>query len=421
VPAAVGRTPDAGGHVSRARLPLPPVPAAPAGARGAAPGRPAGAPRTSIAPFQAVPAPESRLELSIDDAFLPASPTATPAATPRGDLLERPSRVQAAPAPALPRRGGVRPDAESPLASTGPSGLRSRPAPRVPSQTTADGSSSSAYGDWTKPSSSGEGAFVADPESLAGAPLRGRSAPGTTAIPERSVRRRRSVDEPGESTEAPAPVRGPGTGPVGGRAAMRAERQAADAVRRKAEKRSGSAVAVLDEDEPRKPRRVLKGLIALTVVALVVLGVYSYVSPRTKESAAQTPAGPSSAAPLVPDAGSLPALPTDPIEVEPIVVAPVRVPVTVLNSTNITGLAAKVAATVAAGGWETPDVGAYTAGDVAASTVFFTAGDENQRQAADQLIEQFPQLLGPTPRFFELPADVQAPGLVVVTTGDWQP
>jgi LytR cell envelope-related transcriptional attenuator len=414
--------------VSRGRLPLPPVPAASrAAARAAAPGRPAAAPRTSIAPFQAVPAPESRLELSIDDAFLPASPTATPAAAPRGDLLERPSRVQATPAPALPRRGDVWPDAEPALASTGPSGLRSRPAPRVPSQTTADGSSSPAYGDWTKPSRAGDVAFPADPEMLAGAPLRGRSAPGTTAIPERSVRGRRSVDEldaePDEPTEAPASVRasGTGTGPVGGRAAMRAERQAADAVRRKAEKRSGSAVAVLDEDEPRKPRRVLKGLIALTVVALVVLGVYSYVSPETKETAAQVPAGPSSAAPVVPDTGSLPALPTDPIEVEPIVVAPVRVPVTVLNSTTINGLAATVAATVAAGGWETPAVGAYTADDVAASTVFFTEGDENQRQAAVQLIEQFPQLQGPTPRFFELPADVQAPGLVVVTTGDWQP
>jgi hypothetical protein len=103
------------------------------------------------------------------------------------------------------------------------------------------------------------------------------------------------------------------------------------------------------------------------------------------------------------------------------VAAPVRVPVTVLNSTDINGLAAKVAATVAGAGWETPAVGAYAGGDVAASTVFFTEGDENQRQAALQLIEQFPELQGPTPRFFEVPADVAAPGLVVVTTGDWQP
>ena len=96
-------------------------------------------------------------------------------------------------------------------------------------------------------------------------------------------------------------------------------------------------------------------------------------------------------------------------------------PVTVLNSTEITGLAAKIADAVVAAGWESPGVGAYTAGDVAASTVFFTEGDENQRQAAVQLMEQFPQLQGPAPRFFELPADVTAPGLVVVATGDWQP
>jgi hypothetical protein len=309
------------------------------------------------------------------------------------------------------------PDLEPSLAATGPSGLRSGPAPRVPSQTTARGSS--AYGDWTKPSRSGDVAFAIDPELLADAPLDMHSAPGTTAIPERSIGSRRSADRP---EDAPAPVRGPGTGPVGGRAAMRAERQAADAARRKAEGVKGSAVAVLEtEKDPRRSRRVLNGLVAMTVVALGVLGVYSFVSPETQEAAAQATSSPSTSAPVVPDVDSLPALPTDPIEVEPIVVAPVRVPVTVLNSTNITGLAAKVATNVAAGGWETPGVGAYLAGDVAASTVFFTDGDENQRQAALQLVEQFPQLQGPSPRFFEVPADVQAPGLVVVVTGDWQP
>jgi hypothetical protein len=97
------------------------------------------------------------------------------------------------------------------------------------------------------------------------------------------------------------------------------------------------------------------------------------------------------------------------------------VPVTVLNSTGINGLAGSIAETIAAGGWETPAVGAYSAGDVAASTVFFTEDDQTQGQAALQLIEQFPQLQGPTPRFFDVPADVAAPGLVVVVTGDWQP
>ncbi|WP_170182624.1 LytR C-terminal domain-containing protein [Blastococcus colisei] len=350
---------------------------------------------------------------------------AAPAAGLRGDLLERPARVQPAPAPARPSRSW--PDAEPSLSSTGPSGLRSTgPSglrssgrlPRVPSQTTASGSSSPAYGDWTKPSR--DSVVAADPEVYDDAPV--ASAPGTTAIPERSVRRRsEDADVVDSLDDAPTPVRGHGTGPVGGRAAMRAERQAADAARRKAEGRKGSAVAVLEEDEPRKPRRVLTGLLAMTVVALAVLGVYTFVSPETQETAAQTPATPSASAPALPDVDSLPALPTDPIEVDPVVATPVRVPVTVLNSTDINGLAAKVAATIAGGGWETPAVGAYLADDVAASTVFFTEGDENQRQAALQLVEMFPLLQGPTPRFFELPADVQAPALVVVTTGDWQP
>ena len=101
--------------------------------------------------------------------------------------------------------------------------------------------------------------------------------------------------------------------------------------------------------------------------------------------------------------------------------SPIRVPVTVLNATDINGLAGKISAAVVGAGWESPAVGAYTGGDVAVSTVFFTEGDENQRQSALQLIEKFPQLSGPAPRFFELPADVAAPGLVVVAAGDWQP
>jgi hypothetical protein len=95
--------------------------------------------------------------------------------------------------------------------------------------------------------------------------------------------------------------------------------------------------------------------------------------------------------------------------------------VTVLNATDVNGLAATISSAVVAAGWESPGIGAYTAGDVAASTVFFTEGDETQRQAAVQLVDQFPQLQGPTPRFFELPPDVPAPGLVIVASGDWQP
>jgi hypothetical protein len=181
---------------------------------------------------------------------------------------------------------------------------------------------------------------------------------------------------------------------------------------------------VLDEleadGEVRKPRRVVKGLLAMTIVALGVLGVYSYVSPETKQAAAQSPAATAPA--IVPDVSApLPELPSTPVDVATTPAAPVRAPITVLNSTNTTGLAAKAAEKFVGAGWESPGVGGYTGGDVAASTVFFTEGDETQRQAALQLIDAFPQLQGPTPRFFQLPADLPAPGLVVVLAADWQP
>jgi LytR cell envelope-related transcriptional attenuator len=356
-------------------------PTAPGRDRSEAARRPAARPASAAEPARQMS--RSRLPLP------PVPAAARPAAGARGDLLERPARLHSAPVPPLPSRSWD--DADISPAATGPSGRRpSAPLPRVPAQATSSGVSAPVHGDWN----------ASDAEPV---------APGTTAIPERPANRRSSERSRGAS--------GPATG---GRAAMRAERQAADAVRRKAEGRKGSAVAVLEEDEPRKPRRVLKGLIAMTVVALGVLGVYSFVSPETTETAARTPDASASAA-TVPDVASLPELPADPIAAEPVAAAPVRVPVTVLNSTDITGLAAKVAAAVAGGGWETPGVGAYEGPDVAASTVFYTDGDENQKQAATQLIEMFPQLQGPTPRFFEVPADVQAPGLVVVTTGDWQP
>jgi hypothetical protein len=340
-----------------------------------------------------------------------------------------PARMTAAAAPELPRPSRTWHDAESALVSTGPGAagaLRSSgPAPRVPRQTTPAGSPSPAYGDWTKPSGPGDEPLSTALDPEADGPRQMRPAPGTTAIPERSTSGRRRSDALVD--DAPPPVPGPASGPiVGGRAALRAERQAADMARRKAAKRNGApSVDVLDpeDDEPRKPRRVIKGLLAMTVVALGVLGVYSYVSPETQETAAQTDTteqnNTNAADPTPGDV--LPALPTTPVDVAPVVTTPVRAPITVLNATDVTGLAAKVAENFVAGGWETPGVGGYTAGDVAASTVFFTEGDETQRQAAVQLVDAYPQLQGPTPRFFELPADVTAPGLVVVLTGDWQP
>ena len=245
--------PEGARQMSRSRLPLPPVPAAnrpPAKA----------APRTSAAPFRAVPTPEP----------LPFGDGSRTASAPS----ERPARL-------------------------------SGPSPRVPRQTTADGASSSGFGDWAPQSRSADAAPRLAP-ALPG-DLLVRNAPPTTAIPERSVSRRdRSADVVDDRIDdriddhvddaaplvgrgRPAGTRGPGTGPVGGRAAMRAERQAADMARRKAAKRSGAPAVALDpeDDEPRKPRRVLKGLVAMAVVGLGVLGVYTVVSPPTQEAGTQ--------------------------------------------------------------------------------------------------------------------------------------
>lgn len=292
---------------------------------------------------------------------------------------------------------------------------------RVPRQTAPDGSSSAAYGDWSPTAGAvGHSAALGEPAG----DLLVRPAPTTTVIPERTVTGRRGRAAGTLDEESPEVVRDPGTGSAaGGRAAGRAERQAADMARRKAvARRNGGSTSALppepEEGEPRKPRRVLTGLVAMAVVGLGVLGVYTAVAPAPQDASAQTPA--ITTAPTSAPTNELPPLPTEPAPVEPVATAPIRVPVTVLNATDVTGLAGKISTAIVGAGWESPGVGAYKNDDVPVSTVFFTEGDENQRQAALQLIEQFPQLSGPAPRFFELPADA-APGLVVVAAGEWQP
>jgi hypothetical protein len=381
-----------------------------------------------------VPSPEPR-----GDALVSTGP-----ALERGILM---AGSGAAPAGLRPSRPWTADDAA--LATGGQAlggGRTAAPAPRLPRSAPAGGPASPPYGDWTKPRSGDTGRTLGGPaleDDYVSGPvgLRVAAAPSTTMIPERTVAGRgesadayddgydenydEDYDDAPLESRAPAPVRGPATGPaVGGRAAKRAERQAAELARQKAAKRNGvPAVAALDEvDAPdRKPRRVAKGLVAMVVVACGVLGAYSYVSPHTKDAATQKPAVASTDPVVAPDTSTLPPLATTPVVAPPAVVAPVRVPVTVLNATSINGLAAKVETAIGAKGWTSPGVGAYKGGDVAASTVFFTQGDEKQRQAAVQLVDQFPQLTGPAPRFFQLPAGVSAPGLVVVVTGDWKP
>jgi NADPH-dependent 2,4-dienoyl-CoA reductase/sulfur reductase-like enzyme len=99
----------------------------------------------------------------------------------------------------------------------------------------------------------------------------------------------------------------------------------------------------------------------------------------------------------------------------------VRAPITVLNATKISGLAAAVGNQLSTGGWQVNQPGSYAAGDVALSTVYFTEGNAVQQEAANQLMAQFPGLTGgPAPRFFDVPG-APDPGLVVILTGDWRP
>jgi hypothetical protein len=435
---------DAPRQVPRSRLPLPPVPAA-------------AAPRASGTPFRAVPSPE-----------LPGGRPGNASV-----VLPRPARTWDD-EPALVSTGpGL-------LAEGHRAG---GPAPRLPRPTTPSGQPSPAYGDWTKPSHPSEPidlpfdpGFAADDSGQFR--LQVPLAPATTAIPERPVNRRgrRATEAPEfdsaqfdsaaldstefdsaaldstefdrsrldsaefdrsrlDSAEFDGPALAPasdefaarglstGTGRVGGRAAVRAELRAMDEKRRKAAKRNGEAVGIPDdEDTPRRSRRVLMGLVAMTVVALGVLGVYSVVSPETQEASSGSTATQSSAPAPADVSAVLPPLETPELDVETAPpAAPVKAPVTVLNATEINGLAADVAAVLAAGGWETPGVGTYLADDIATSTVFYTEGDENQRQAAESLKAQFPQLQTAAERFFEVPEGVAAPGLVVVLTAEWQP
>ena len=217
--------------------------------------------------------------------------------------------------------------------------------------------------------------------------------------------------------------------PVGGRAAARLERQAAEAAAKKTGAKrtappatpSGGRGPGRDDVEvgPRAPRRAVQGLLAVVVIALVVLGVWSFTSPGTSEIAAQTPvaSAPASTAPLPPPA--LPSLaPVTSVAAVP--AAPVKAPITVLNSTRITGLAGKIGGQFTAGGWEVLGTAAYPGDDIAATTVYYTAGNAEQKQAAEQLVEQFPDVTGPVERFFDVEG-VADPGLVVVATGNWRP
>jgi hypothetical protein len=334
--------------------------------------------------------------------------------------------------------------------STGPAGSRPGPPAAARPAGAAPAADGPAYGDWTRPSRSGPGEDTGpdrravEPEEdyssqrfarlRAGAPTDVGGMPeadGEARRPRTDDKRARSRvdhdDAPAGRDRRPATGSGPVTGPAsvtGGRAAERADRRAAEEERKKAAKSARAADRAAGVRRGGGPRRAVLGLVAVAVVALGVLGVYSFASPNTQQASSQTPAsrtaGDTAALGTVPGVSDLPPLSTVPAPTSASPATPVRVPVTVLNSTNVTGLAASIAGKIKNGGWQTLQVGAYQNKDVATTTVYFTQGNEQQRQAALQLIQQFPQLHGPAARFFNVPP-AAAGGLVVVATGDWKP
>jgi len=337
--------------------------------------------------------------------------------------------------------------------STGPAGSRPGPPGAARPAGAAPPAGGPAYGDWTRPSRSGAGDDTGpgrcpvEPEedysSQRFARLRAGAPTDVTGTPEADggARRPRARDDrppsrvdhddaPAGRDRAPAAGRGPvtdpgsGTAAVGGRDALRTERRAAEEERKKAAKSARAADRAAGVRRGGGPRRAVLGLVAVAVVALGVLGVYSFASPNTQQASSQTPAsktaGDTAALGTVPGVSDLPPLSTVPAPTSAAPATPVRVPVTVLNSTDITGLAASIAGKIKNGGWQTLQVGTYQNKDIATTTVYFTQGNEQQRQAALQLIQQFPQLHGPAARFFNVPP-AAAGGLVVVATGDWKP
>jgi hypothetical protein len=381
-----------------------------------------------MAPFQAVPAPDAQ-----PDKYSPERLAAGGRPVPDvHDETAPPVRMTSTPLP--PRRRASEPERpgredEERFApwTTGPSGSIGQTGPPPPPSAT--------YGDWTRPSrDQGEAersaAGRAGRQRPAGpAAPRRAPAPLTSAIPERFADEPDSgewerEDERSLRTDAGSRnVDRAGTPrAVGGRAALRAQRQAAEAERLKVARQQG------ERDESGTPRRgrgrtLILALVAVAVVSLGALGVYSFTSPKTQQAASTSAAGTPTAAPseLAAQAtASVPPLVANaPAGATPAPGA-AKVPITVLNETGVTGLAAKIASTFGGGGWPTTGVGAYKGNDVAATTVYFTQGDETQRQAATQLVAQFPKLSGPAPRFFDVPGTA-TPGLVVVAAGDWQP
>ena len=415
--AAPGR-PPATGERRRSPAPQPPAPARVPERPGPAVPRPAASPAVSGPMTAAAP-------------MTPAAPMT--AAAPLAGRLQPPAlRRDDVTGPAAGRPAG--PDGAP--ATTGMPSWAAEPGPATPAphdmtqRVSLAAPAESPWGSAAAP----HAAAVEAPRPAPARPV--RSGPASAPPPARPAAGRTAPEQtdPEPVDEPEAPRRNRAEIPVGGRAAARLERVAAEAARKKSGgRRPGPAArpeaaappsgpgrdADPDTGPRRLPRRLVQGLVAFVVVAVGVLGFWSFTSPEAKETSAETPvtsAPASTPAAVAPVESVAPTAEVTP----PAPVGPVRAPITVLNSTKITGLAADIGDQFTAGGWEVAGTDASPVTDVATTTVYFTEGDTVQQQAATQLVEQFPDVTGPVARYFDVPGQ-PTPGIVVVATGNWRP
>lgn len=90
-------------------------------------------------------------------------------------------------------------------------------------------------------------------------------------------------------------------------------------------------------------------------------------------------------------------------------------PLSVLNNSRRTGLAARAAAEFRRGGWPAQSKGNYRASQLPATTVYYTRGNAREQAAAESLHRQFPDVERVQARFAGIPGT----GLTVILTADY--
>jgi len=170
------------------------------------------------------------------------------------------------------------------------------------------------------------------------------------------------------------------------------------------------------------PLAAVTAVVAVVVILLVLNSRPSASGPAPGAVAEQpasasttpptgSPAPSASPSPSESTAPGAPPVSQPPATQPPATTEAAKLPVTVLNNSRRSHLAAHVAAELAAKGWPIRKTGNFT-GRIRASTVYYAPG---QRAAAERLAREFGEIRRVEPRFRGLPGV----GLTVVVTRDW--